>query len=185
MTSGERERFQKRSLQSLRAGGCHSERRLARPLGVEENIGLSVAHFLHAAHLHLRVVAVDPESWKKRQATRRLIMRRNDGRSAADPKSLFLTSFRVVAVCGVVPWAEAFTVMHNDSRQIVGVASSVDRVTRVCAAVRLDVQNLVEGHVDADFLPMVPPWPSAAQQELVSARQTHKRGDKHSISSSD
>lgn len=75
-----------------------------------------------------------------------------------------LTSLCVVAVCGVVPWAEAFAVVHDHSRQIVGVASSVDRVTWACAAVRFDVQNLVKGHMDADFLPMVPPRPSARIQ---------------------
>lgn len=93
---------------------------------------------------------------------------------------LFLTSFCIVAVCGVVPWAEAFPMMHNYSRQIVGVASSVDRVTWACAAVWFDVQNLVKGHVDTDFLPMVPPRPSAVQQGLVSVTRTHKHHDKHS-----
>lgn len=91
----------------------------------------------------------------------------------------FLTSFGVVAVCGVVPWAEAFPVMHNHSRQIVGVASSVDGVTRVCAAVRFDVQNLVKGHVDADFLSVVPARPSAQQQGDVLSVWLHKPQDQN------
>lgn len=62
--------------------------------------------------------------------------------------------------------------VHNNSRQIVGVASSVDGVTWACAAVRFDVQNLVEGHMDADFLPMVSPRPSAIQQGGVSITST-------------
>lgn len=37
---------------------------LGRPLGIEQNVGLSVAHLLHAAHVHLRVITVDPETWK-------------------------------------------------------------------------------------------------------------------------
>lgn len=65
-----------------------------------------------------------------------------------------------------MPWAEAFAMMHDDSRQIVGVASSVDRGTWACAAVRFDVQNLVKSHMDADFLPMVPPRPPAVQEEV-------------------
>lgn len=69
--------------------------------------------------------------------------------------------------------------MHNYSRQIVGVAASVDRVTWACAAVWFDVQNLVKGHVDADFLPVVPPWPSAMQQELVSVTRIHNPEDKN------
>ena len=44
--------------------GYHSARCLGRPLGVEENIGLSVTHFLHTANLHLRVVTVDPKTCK-------------------------------------------------------------------------------------------------------------------------
>lgn len=64
--------------------------------------------------------------------------------------------------------------MHNYSRQIVGVASSVDRVTWACAAVWFDVQNLVKGHMDADFLPVVPPRPSAIQQAIVSVATLHK-----------
>lgn len=83
---------------------------------------------------------------------------------AWNESGLFFTSFCVVAVCGVVPWAEAFAMMHNHSRQIVDVASSMDRGTWVCAAVRSDVENLVKGHMDADFLPVVPPRPSAIQQ---------------------
>lgn len=79
-----------------------------------------------------------------------------------------LTSLRVVAVCGVVPWAEAFAVMHDDSRQIVGVASSVDRGTWAGAAVRFDVQDLVKSHVDADFLPVVPTRPPGGQQGSIS-----------------
>lgn len=39
-----------------------SETHLGGPLGVEEDVGLSVAHFLHAANLHLRVITVDPET---------------------------------------------------------------------------------------------------------------------------
>ncbi len=31
-------------------------------LRVEQNVGLSAAHFLHAAHVHLRVVTVNPET---------------------------------------------------------------------------------------------------------------------------
>lgn len=41
-------------------------RYLSRPLGIEENVGLSVAHFLHAANLQLRVITVDPETWGRR-----------------------------------------------------------------------------------------------------------------------
>lgn len=52
-------------------GQHHSERRLGGPLGVEENIGLSVAHFLHTAHLHLRVVTVDPETCKTESGVKR------------------------------------------------------------------------------------------------------------------
>lgn len=66
-----------------------------------------------------------------------------------------------------MPWAEAFPMMHDYSRQIVGVASSVDRVTWACAAVWFDVQYLVKGHVDADLLPMVPPRPSVMQQKQL------------------
>lgn len=90
-----------------------------------------------------------------------------------------LTSLRVVAVCGVVPWAEAFAVMHDDSRQIVGVASSVDGGTWAGAAVRFDVQNLVKSHVDADFLPVVPTRPPGGQQGRISVssvRINHKCG---------
>lgn len=96
------------------------------------------------------------------------------GRSEICP-GFFLTSFCIVAVCGVVPWAEAFTMMHNYSRQIISVASSVDRVTWACAAVWFDVQNLVKGHMDANFLPMVPPRPSAVQQGWVSITRIHMR----------
>lgn len=45
--------------------GHDSERYLGRPLGIEENVGLSVAHFFHTANLHLRVITVDPETWRK------------------------------------------------------------------------------------------------------------------------
>jgi len=34
---------------------------LGGPLGVEEDVGLSVAYLLHAAHVHLRVITVEPE----------------------------------------------------------------------------------------------------------------------------
>ena len=37
---------------------------LGRPLGVDENVGLSVAHLLHVAHVHLRVITVNPETWE-------------------------------------------------------------------------------------------------------------------------
>ena len=47
--------------------------------------------------------------------------------------------------------------MHHHSRQVVGVAPSVDGVTGARAAVRLDVENLVEGHMDAYLFPVVPP----------------------------
>lgn len=87
-----------------------------------------------------------------------------------------LTSLRVVAVCGVVPWAEAFAVMHDDSRQIVGVASSVDRGPWAGAAVRFDVQNLVKSHMDADFLPVVPTRPPGRQISVNSVRMNHKCG---------
>lgn len=46
---------------------CGREMGLGRPLGIEQNVGLSVAHLLHTAHVHLRVITVDPETWKHTQ----------------------------------------------------------------------------------------------------------------------
>lgn len=57
-----RKPFRECSPKFPRTGYHHSERYLSRPLGIEENIGLSVAHFLHTANLHLRVITVDPET---------------------------------------------------------------------------------------------------------------------------
>ena len=44
-----------------RSSGPPQRAGLARPLGIEEDVGLSVANLLHAAHVHLRVITVDPE----------------------------------------------------------------------------------------------------------------------------
>lgn len=171
-------RFHKCSRRLPLTGRHHSERCLGRPLGIEENIGLSVTHLLHTANLHLRVITVDPETWGWKKND---LLKMQQDVIGWRKSGVFLTSFCIVAVCGVVPWAKAFTMMHNYSRQIVGVASSVNRVTWACAAVWFDVQNLVKGHMDADFLPMVPPWPSAMQQEVVSVTRIHYPDDKNKL----
>lgn len=64
-----REHFHKCSPRLPCAGWHHSKRCLGRPLGIEENIGLSVAHLLHTANLHLRVITVDPETWGEEDTT--------------------------------------------------------------------------------------------------------------------
>lgn len=42
-------------------------------LCVEQDVGLSAAHLLHAAHVHLRVITVNPETCNTNKAMKRTI----------------------------------------------------------------------------------------------------------------
>lgn len=90
-------------------GGHDSERYLGRPLGIEENVGLSVAHFFHTANLHLRVITVDPETWRKTKfrtdsgVSSQNLQGPRPGDGTVAVSVCCLTSFCVVAVCSVVP----------------------------------------------------------------------------------
>lgn len=155
-------------------------------LGVEEDVGLSAAHLLHRAHVEFGVVTVNPEACRSRRITRETPSTRKQrpqltpgctGESRCASGSL--TSFRVVAVGGVVAGTEAFPVMHHHRRQVVEEVLGARRAGAVGtgagrrefggwgvpAAVRLHVEALVEADVHADLLPVVPPRPPLNQSQ--------------------
>lgn len=104
---------------------------------------------------------------------------------APSGRSSVLTSFCVVAVRGVVARTEALPMMHHHSGEVVEEVLWARRARRagaagsgegLSAAVRLHVENLVEAHVDADLLSVVPPRPPEGRtQDGTPLSQTLKR----------